>query len=103
MAKQVFDMYSDSGHGWLKVKIDLLQKMGITDKITYYSYEKGEYAYLEEDSDLSTFYHDYEDKFGVKIKFREHYSECSKIRRYPSYNKNKHVLCEVKWLWLQKK
>ena len=44
--KRVFDVYEDAGHAWMKVKKDLLHKMGIADKITAYSYERGEYAYL---------------------------------------------------------
>ena len=67
--KRVFDVYEDAGHAWMKVKKDLLHKMGIADKITAYSYERGEYAYLEEDCDLSTFYHRYKDMYGIDIKY----------------------------------
>ena len=84
--KQVFDVYEDAGHAWMKVKKDLLHKMGIADKITAYSYERGEYAYLEEDCDLTTFYNRYKDMYGVDIKFRRHYSDTSRIRGYNDYN-----------------
>lgn len=85
MVKQVFDVYSDAGHGWVKVNKDLLQQIGIADKITSYSYERGDYAYLEEDVDLTTFYNAYKDKFGVEVRFRSHYSDNSKIRGYNHY------------------
>lgn len=47
--------YSDPGHGWLAVKKDLLQKLGIANRITAYSYMKGNTAYLEEDCDAALF------------------------------------------------
>ena len=83
--KRVFDVYEDAGHAWMKVKKDLLYKMGIADKITAFSYERGEYAYLEEDCDLSTFYHRYKEMYGIDIKFRTHYSDTSRIRGYKDY------------------
>ena len=48
--------YSDPGHGWAKVHKEFLAKLGIENQITPYSYERGEYAYLEEDCDVSTLY-----------------------------------------------
>lgn len=83
--KQVFDAYADAGHAWVKVKKDILHKIGIADKITTYSYQRGEYAYLEEDCDLTTFYNRYKEMYGVDIKFRTHYSNTSKIRSYDDY------------------
>lgn len=51
----VITFHEDPGHGWLQVPKALLKKMGIQDKITAYSYQRGPFAYLEEDCDLSTF------------------------------------------------
>lgn len=45
--------YTDPGHGWVAVKKTLLVKLGIADKISHYSYMKGNTAYLEEDDDAS--------------------------------------------------
>jgi len=47
--------YSDPGHGWGAVKRKVLIELGILDKITGFSYQKGQTVYLEEDLDLSTF------------------------------------------------
>ena len=47
--------YTDPGHGWVAVKRKLLNDLGIADKITYFSYQKGQTVYLEEDCDLATF------------------------------------------------
>lgn len=50
-----FTFYSDPGHGWLAVSMDLIFALGIERDITPFSYRNGETAYLEEDSDMSTF------------------------------------------------
>jgi hypothetical protein len=44
--------YSDPGHGWGAVKRRVLFDLGIADKISTYSYQKGNTVYLEEDCDL---------------------------------------------------
>lgn len=83
---RVFDFYSDPAHGWVKVPTGLLVSLGISDRITGYSYKRGEYAYLEEDADASTFIKAYKERYGDAPKFREHLSdEMSKIRGYESY------------------
>jgi hypothetical protein len=46
---------SDPGHGWLAVPLELLDRLGLLDKITTYSYLRGRTAHLEEDCDVSTF------------------------------------------------
>ena len=45
--------YSDPGHGWGAVKRKVLFDLGIADKISLYSYQKGDTVYLEEDCDLA--------------------------------------------------
>ena len=87
MKKRIFDVYDDIGHGWLKVKKDTLKLLGIADNITPFSYMKGDYAFLEEDCDAITFCGAYEDKFGIRPKFRYHHSiKLSRIRNYPHYS-----------------
>ena len=51
-----FDVLTDPGHGWIKVPKKLLAELGIANKITPYSYMRGDFAYLEEDADASTFF-----------------------------------------------
>ena len=46
---------SDGGHGWLKVSKDRLSKLNLLDKISPYSYMRGNFVYLEEDCDLSLY------------------------------------------------
>jgi len=85
MKTLTFDMYSDPGHGWLKVKRDLLTKLGINTQISSYSYQRHENVYLEEDCDMSTFI-DAMKEIGVTVKYREKLTDkSSKIRSYNRY------------------
>ena len=52
---ETFTHYTDPSHGWVEVPRALLHELGIADKITSYSYQRGEDVFLEEDCDLSTF------------------------------------------------
>lgn len=87
--KKVFDFYEDCGHGWMKVEKKLLSKMGIENEISGFSYERGEYAYLEEDCDLTTFCRAYKAMYGVDVKFKTHFSDRSRIRGYGRYEPNR--------------
>jgi hypothetical protein len=55
MSKSKFQFYTDPGHGWLRVPYSELERLDIADKITSYSYTKGDNVFLEEDCDMSTF------------------------------------------------
>lgn len=80
--------YADSGHGWAKIKRSELVKLNIADLISQYSYERGEYAYLEEDCDLSTYINALRNNGYTEFKFAG--TTCaerqSRIRSYNSYN-----------------
>lgn len=87
--------HMDYGHSWLEVTNSLLKKLGIADKISHYSYQKDDYAYLEEDCDASIFFEAYfrnkewwKDKDNRKIveSIKTYlYKEDAPIRRYYSY------------------
>ena len=80
-----YHVYSDSGHGWVKVKFSEILKLGIQDKITSFSYTRGGYIYLEEDCDLSVFVEALE-KINIKPYWIGHYTDkSSKIRSYSRY------------------
>lgn len=51
--KKVF--FSDPGHGWLQVERAELVRLGIAGAISAYSYQKGDFAYLEEDCDMAKY------------------------------------------------
>jgi len=73
-----FNYYRDAGHGWVAVKKNILEKIGIADKITSFSYQRGKMAYLEEDCDLSLFMKAMEEYLGktptLEVKDHGNYS-----------------------------
>ena len=78
--------YSDPGHGWAKVHKDFLAELGIENKITAFSYQRGDYAYLEEDCDVSTLYKAAQAKgIGIKWKQMKPAENESRIRSYDMY------------------
>ena len=78
--------YEDPGHGWLKVPKALLRVLDIEDQISWYSYQKGDFAYLEEDCDYSLFQAAM-NQTGREFSLVEHCSRerSSKIRSYEHY------------------
>jgi len=50
-----YTFYDDPGHGWLAVERKELKRLGILEKISRFSYQQGEWVYLEEDCDATAF------------------------------------------------
>jgi len=85
MKIKTIQYYTDPGHGWGKVKRSLLTDLGIADKISSYSYQRGEHVYLEEDCDLSALCRALSDR-NIPVKFINHNAnKSSKIRSYERY------------------
>ena len=84
---QLFDFIQDPGHGWIKVPKKMVSKLGIADKITHYSYERGDYVYLEEDCDATTFIEACKSR-NITPEFRDRICRTrqSKVRSYNHYN-----------------
>jgi hypothetical protein len=77
--------YQDPGHGWARVSIGLLHGLKIAGDISPYSYRRGNYAYLEEDCDLSRLMTAAQ-AAGITLKLRPfHTNKTSKIRRYSQF------------------
>ena len=55
MTTRKYRSFSDPGHGWLRVPHTDLDALGISDQISTYSYQNGDWVYLEEDCDLTLF------------------------------------------------
>jgi hypothetical protein len=55
MRTPTFVFFSDPGHGWLRVLRAQLKQLGVEDKVSRYSYQRGKWAYLEEDCDAALF------------------------------------------------
>lgn len=79
-----FNYHTDAGHGWIAVKRKLLDDLGLSNKITPFSYMKGQTVYLEEDQDAALFLNTLKDS-GIVYKLVEKYRNRSHIRNYPSY------------------
>ena len=70
--------YTDPQHGWAKVKRSELKALNIEEKISVYSYQRGDFVYLEEDGDLGT-YIAAQREAGVEVQFNSKHSK-SKCR-----------------------
>jgi len=80
-----FTYYSDPGHGWVKVPRRLLDKLEIADKISSFSYARGDSVYLEEDCDLTKLQLALDSK-NTKLELVSRYTNRqSKIRSYQQY------------------
>jgi len=81
-----YNYYSDPGHGWLEVKLDELVELGIKNKISHYSYIRGDTVFLEEDCDMSTFMNAMESKgLTIKLSYINERERESFIRRLRPY------------------
>lgn len=81
----VIKFYADPGHGWGAVKRKVLDQLGIADKITAFSYQKGQTVYLEEDCDLATLVTALALK-GETVQYKEkHTNKYSPIRSYDRF------------------
>jgi len=82
-----FDFYSDPSHGWLEVKRPELVELGIETQISGYSYQKGDYVYLEEDSDAPKFMDAWEAKHHILMnsQITFHIVDHTRIRTYQPF------------------
>lgn len=85
MKSKILNYYSDPGHGWVKVSKDFLVKMEISEKISIFSYQKSNFAYLEEDCDLSLLIQSMKQKNIQPIIRQYNTNKSSKIRSYDRY------------------
>ena len=77
----IIKVYNDRGHGWGAVKRSLLFELGLLNRISSYSYQRGRTVYLEEDQDLGLVIQRLV-KLGVDFTFIEKYTDRSPIRSY---------------------
>lgn len=85
MSSLKLKFYSDPGHGWAAVKRQLLVNLGIAEKISAYSYQKGNTVYLEEDCDLSLFCDAVKSRGQVVEFIEKNTNSRSPIRSYEAY------------------
>jgi hypothetical protein len=86
-----FDFVADSSHGWLKVPMSEIERLGIADQISTFSYQKNGMAYLEEDCDMTVFMKAREAR-GEAVKIVEHHRNGrSRIRNYAMFGGDRMV------------
>lgn len=78
-------VYTDPGHGWGAIKRHDLNALGIADKVSRYSYQRGQTVYLEEDCDLSLLIHALRQKGDEPVFIEKHTDRRSPIRSYETY------------------
>lgn len=82
---KTFQFMADPSHGWLKVPVTELERLGIQDDISKYSYERNGMAYLEEDLDMGLFLKARLER-NEPVKIKESFSnKQSRIRGYRMY------------------
>lgn len=78
--------HSDYGHGWYAFKTKLIKELGLINKISSYSYEKGETIYCEEDCDAVKVIQALTNKgFTLTVKRGKVYDKASPIRNYKPF------------------
>lgn len=78
--------HTDPGHGWFAVKRTELQRLGLLDKVSTYSYQRGATVYLEEDCDASLFFAAYKAAHGEPPAYVERNTDKrSPIRSYDTF------------------
>ena len=79
--------HADPSHAWLAVPLNALEDLGITKKISRYSYKGKRLAYLEEDCDAPVFLEAFIAKYAFRPDWKESFSNRrSRIRSMPSYS-----------------
>ena len=89
LGNRTYTIYEDSGHAWVRVRTIELFALQIARDITPFSYIRGQYAYLEEDFDLTKFFNAYHAVKGHDPKHRTVVSRSSRVREYDSYTPEK--------------
>lgn len=78
-------IFEDPGHGWARFPKPRLQRLGIADKISAFSYQNGTNAFLEEDCDLGVLVGALRER-GYEVRFCTHHTNrSSKIRSFERY------------------
>lgn len=78
--------HNDGGHGWYAVKRKKLEEMGILNKVSVFSYERGGTVYLEEDCDATLLFNALSEEEKQQIIVTNSYRDYSPIRSYARFS-----------------
>lgn len=85
---RTYILFSDPGHAWLQVLRAELDRLGLLELISGYSYQYGLYVYLEEDCDLSLFLQRKKtlgEKYHINETNENEPHDDSRVRNYESF------------------
>jgi len=77
--------HQDPGHGWLQVRREELERLGLLSRITSCSYQRGEWVFLEEDLDMGLFL-EAKESLGEPVELVSRHVETTPIRSYPPFS-----------------
>jgi hypothetical protein len=78
-------VYSDPSHSWGKVRREVLKNLKLESNVSSYSFQRGEYVYLEEDNDLPMLCQALYDNNTRVVFIEKHTDKPSRVRTYASY------------------
>jgi len=78
---------TDAGHGWLEVPHFMIEKLGIRDKVSSYSFYNANNIYLEEDCDAGVFIKAHKKAMGKNPEYKETYQDNCFVRDLPNIRK----------------
>jgi hypothetical protein len=78
--------FNDAGHGWYSVKKAWLEFHGLMNKVSSFSYQKGDTIYLEEDCDASLLFNKAKE-IGLELSVKSSYKHRSPVRSYSTVTK----------------
>lgn len=84
MEQRIYTFRYDPGHGWLEVPMSELFAHGLAEKVSTFSYRKGDTAYLEEDCDTPLFLEALKQS-GISFTINEKYEANTPIRHFCHY------------------
>jgi hypothetical protein len=85
--KNAVTYVSDPSHGYLKVPVNLVEKLGFANKISEYSFFNDKFVWLEEDCDMALFFDALDEKFLPEpIIFSQTLDEPAPFRLYPRFS-----------------
>ena len=77
-----YTVWTDPSHAWIEVPKREVKELGLLDRISTFSFEKGDNLYLEEDVDGAMFL----DRINEDIfELDERYEDESRVRKYKPY------------------
>lgn len=77
--------FNDGGHGWYSVKREKLKDLGVLEKVSGFSYQRGDSVYLEEDCDAALFFNSLSEAEKQSIEIIDSYKDRSPIRGYKRF------------------